>query len=225
MLDTYIGNNDGVPFTAPGTKGFVTGKADYQRGDIPDYLEVVEKPDDPNDPGTIARIGLKGLQWGDVELLDPRRVRICRFPGAQMKWDWESEDMGDDSCVAVYWPETELEPKSSQNVAMTYGLGKLEISDQLALTGPASVVPGREFVVTAYVYNAVKDQKVTLELPEGLQLTTSEAEQVIPQKARRTQVFWKVKGTGEGARLIEAVSGKARARPLTVKVQKRSIFG
>jgi hypothetical protein len=225
MLDTYIGSNDGVPFTAPGEKGFVTTRAEYKGSAVPDYLEVVEKPDDPDDPGTIARVGLRGIAWGDVELLEPERVRICHFPGSQMKWEWEMKDMEDDSCVAVYWPEVELEPDKTMRVAMTYGLGKLQITDQLALSARTSVPPGAEFVVTAYVYNASKGQKVTLELPAGLELAGGEAEQAVPADAKRTQVFWKVRAAREGKFRVQAVSGKARARPLTINVQKRSIFG
>src|SRR5262249_54022833 len=140
MLDTFIGLNDGVPFTIPGRKGFVDDKLDLvsnkKRDEIPDYLEVVEKPDDPNDPGTIARLGLRNINLPDAKLVDPSMVRICRFPGAYAKWDWEPEDMripedeqnkqpkkdkkgkkkGEpevkgDSCVVIYWPEETLEPK------------------------------------------------------------------------------------------------------------------
>src|SRR5262249_11268468 len=158
--------------------------------------------------------GLRGLAWGDVELLEPDRVRICRFPGSRMRWEWDMEDMGDDSCVAVYWPEEELAPKKTVRMAMTYGVGKLDISDQLALVAPAGGARGRELVVTAYVYNAAKDQKVTLELPPGLELVGGSAEQTVPEAAKRTQVFWKVRAVGEGARQIEAVSGRSRARPV-----------
>jgi predicted secreted protein len=225
LLDTYIGSNDGVPFTAPGQKGFVTTMAEYKRPAVPDYLEVVERPDDSADPGTIARVGLRGLAWGEVELLEPEAVRICRFPGAQMKWDWEMEEMRDDSCVAVYWPQVELDPRKTAHMAMTYGLGKLEISDRLALSARPAVQPGEVFVVTAYVYNAVTGQKVTLRLPEGLELAEGEAEQAVAEGGKRTQVFWRVRARAEGERQIEAVSGGARSRPVTVQVRRRNIFG
>lgn len=225
MLDTYIGANDGVPFTVPGEKGFVTRQAEYGSSSIPDYLEVVEKPEDSVDPGTIARVGLRGLAWGDVTLVEPQMVRICRFPGAQMKWDWAMEDMRDDSCVAVYWPSQELAPQQTVHLAMTYGLGKLEISDRLALSARRSVQPGEAFVVTAYVYNATEGQKVGLVLPAGVELVQGELEQTLTETAKRTQVFWKVRSRNEGDKQIEATSGGARARPVIVRVRKRSIFG
>jgi hypothetical protein len=232
MLDTYIGSNDGVPFTVPGHKGFVTTKAEYTGSSIPDYLEAVENPDDPENPGTVARIGLRGLQWSDkVPLLSPDRVRICRFPGnSEIGWEWEMEDLAPpggkgDSCVVVYWPQEEIEPKHTVHMAMTYGLSKLDISDRLALSAPATVAPGREFVVTAYVYDAKKDEKVTITLPAGVTLTSGNPEITIPEDAKRTQVFWKVKADKEGAVKIGATAGKSSARPITVKIQLKSIFG
>lgn len=226
MLDTFIGKNDGVPFTVPGKSGFVAEKAAYEKAQIPDYLEAVENPNDPSKPGTIARLGLKNLSWGDVELLDPERVVICGFPGPNAKWEWEPEDIKGDSCVAVYWPQVPLQPGETMHVAASYGLGKLDVSDQLALSVPPSVQPGREFVVTAYVYNAIKGQKITLDLPPGLEPAgSSPFEQVVPEDARRTQLFWKVRADREGKFQIGVTSEKSRAKPVTVAVQARSIFG
>lgn len=226
MLDTYIGKNDGVPFTVPGTKGFVTTKADYDGSEVPDYLEAVEKPKDTKDPGTIARVGLRGIQWGTVELLEPERVRICRYPdNPNMKWDWDPEPMGNDSCVAVYWPEKQVEPKAAMHVALTYGVGRLEISDQLALSAPSAVQPNRDFVITAYVYGASKGQKVILALPPEIEVVEGETARTVEAAAERTQVFWKVRARREGSFQIDARSGGARARPMTIQVTTKSIFG
>jgi predicted secreted protein len=87
------------------------------------------------------------------------------------------------------------------------------------------VQPGVVFVVTAYVYTAVTGQKVTLRLPEGLELAEGEAEQAVAEGGKRTQVFWRVRARAEGERQIEAVSGGARSRPVTVQVRRRNIFG
>ena len=155
---------------------------------------------------------------------------IGRFPGANTKWDWPLEAMDNgtdkDSCVAVYWPEKQLAPKQSLRVAITYGLGKLEITDQLALSAPAAAQPNRDFVVTAYVYNAKAGQKIELELPAGMSLVDgSKAEQTIAKDEQRTQIFWKVRATKDGKYPIGATSDKSRAKPITVAVQARSIFG
>jgi hypothetical protein len=227
MLDTFIGDNDGVPFTIPGRKEFVTRKEDLQGDKIPDYIEVVERPDDEKDPGTTARLQLRGLQLPDgIELEEPQMLRISQFPGSEIGWDWEPRDMGGDSAVAIYWPYEMLKPQETRHVAFTYGLGKLDIADQLALSAPVSVMPNREFVVTAYVYNAEAGQKVTIDLPEGMVLSRGEsAEKVVEEGGKRTQVFWRVRATREQTFRIEATSGKSRARPREVRVSAKSIFG
>jgi hypothetical protein len=225
MLDTFIGNNDGVPFTAAGALGFVTTRAEYKNGDVPDYLEAVENPENEKDPGTTVRVGLRGLQWSKTNLVEPDRAVICKFPGAEARWDWALEDMGNDSCVVVYWPEAELPPRETRHLAMTYGLANLDIADRLALSAPNSVLPGREFAVTAYVYNAVKGQKVRIDLPNGVELAEGKEEVAIDKDAPRTQVFWKVRASKEGEAKIGAVSGKAQARPISVQVKARNILG
>src|SRR5437588_12816023 len=46
MLDTYIGDNDGVPFLVPGERDFLTTMHDYKtRAEAPPYLEAVENPE------------------------------------------------------------------------------------------------------------------------------------------------------------------------------------
>src|SRR5262249_6146349 len=67
MLDTFIGANDGVPFTIPGQKNLVTTWKHFVGGDIPDYIQALENPN-LEDPGTIAYMGLKGFRLPGVEL-------------------------------------------------------------------------------------------------------------------------------------------------------------
>jgi hypothetical protein len=232
LLDTYIGANDGVPFTIPGEKGFVTDRKDLHGDKIPDYVEVVERPDDEKDPGTTARLQLRGLQLpDDIALLEPRLLRICRFPGGDPGWEWEPQDMRGapeekgDSCVVIYWPEITLEAGAVRHLAFTYGLGKLDIADRLALSAPVSVMPDREFVVTAYVYNGERGQEVKIDLPDGLVLGRGESEvKSVEQPGKRTQVFWRVRATREGTFEVKATSGRSLAKR-QVRVSARSIFG
>ena len=51
------------------------------------------------------------------------------------------------------------------------------------------------------------------------------AEQTIAKDEKRTQIFWKVRAATEGKYPIGATSDKSRAKPITVAVQARSIFG
>jgi hypothetical protein len=226
LLDTYIGNNDGVPFTIPGRKGFVSGQLTLKGDQIPDYIEVIERPDVSEKNLTTARLALRGLRLPGVDLTEPDMLRICKFPGAQARWDWTPEDMGDDSAVAIYWPYEELEPKQTRHMAFTYGLSDLALGDRLVVSAPSSTVPSREFVITCYVYNSSQGQKVTLNLPAGLELASGEtAEKVVDTAAKRTQVFWRVRAAEAGAYPVSASSGQARSADTKVVVKATSIFG
>ena len=57
MLDTYIGANDGVPFTAPGVEGLHRRSRDFPAGTIPPYLEAVENPTTPTTPARSPASG------------------------------------------------------------------------------------------------------------------------------------------------------------------------
>ncbi|HEY7425761.1 MAG TPA: hypothetical protein VH682_16145 [Gemmataceae bacterium] len=238
MLDTFIGANDGVPFTIPGKKGFVDTKADFSQKQIPDYIEVIEKPNDPKDPGTVARMGLRHIKLPDIDLEDMDKLRICRFSSAGARWDWEpvqsmkaaSKDETADSCVALYWPYENMNPDETRHVAFTYGLGSLEIGGgggtALALSVPASVQPDHDFVVTAYVWRAKKGDKVKLEVPPGLKLAKGESdEKTIEEGGTRSQVFWHLRSGKTGEYTLEATSGDVKAKPKQVVVKTTSIFG
>jgi hypothetical protein len=239
MLDTFIGANDGVPFTIPGRKGFVDTKQDFGPKEIPDYIEVIEKPDDPKDPGTVARMGLAHLKLPGVILDDLEKLRICRFPGNTAGWSWDPDPMKTDnpderpdSCVALYWTYDTMNPKDVRNMAFTYGLSSLEIGGgagggvSLALSVPASVQPETEFVATAYVWNAKKGDTVKLDVPAGLSLAPGESDtKTIEDRAARTQVFWRLRSRGAGTHTLEATSGNAKSKPKQVVVKGTSIFG
>jgi hypothetical protein len=234
MLDTYIGANDGVPFTAPGVKGFIDDKKEFKGDEIPAYLEAVENPDDPKDPGTIARLGLKDLHLPGVALDELDDVKVTRFPGNfNQRWDVPLESMKQgkpDSAVILYWNPSEMEPNVVRNMAFTYGLSQLDIGEggnaALALSTPASVSPQTDFVVTAYVYNAAKGDEVQLVLHDGLTLAPGEtAEKTVEEGGKRAAVYWHVHAGAAGVYKMEAASGASKTRPHNVVVKSSSIFG
>ena len=240
MLDTFIGANDGVPFTAPGVKGFIDTARAFPSGKIPPYLEAVENPNDPKDPGTVARIGLMNIRLPNVQLEDPAEVKICLFPGDHTKWDPPVDKNGKlysiqgpppDSAVFIYWRYDDMEPKSERDMAFTYGLGQLDIgtggNGAVALSTPDTVPPESDFYVTAYVYNANKGDKVELILPKtGLTLAAGEdANKAVEEGGKRVSVFWKVHAGGAGVYQIEAASGASKTKPHDVVVKSTSIFG
>jgi hypothetical protein len=237
MIDTFIGANDGVPFTIPGKKEFVDTKAEFSGRDIPDYIEAIENPNDPKNPGTVARLCLRHFTLPGIELEDMDKLRICRFPDPNAGWeDWpmesmkpddkdEAKDKGD-SCVVMYWPYKDLLPGETRHVAFTYGLGSLEVGGTLALSVPSAVQPNREFVVTAYVWDANKGDKVTLTVPAGLQLANGESTaKIIEEDSPRTQVFWRLRSGRSGEYMLEAATDKDKAKPKKVIVKPTSIFG
>jgi hypothetical protein len=224
LLDTFIGDNDGVPFLVPG-KSDLTKGAQLIGENVPEFLEAIENPNDPKNPGTIVRIGLKNLRWSKIDPQDPDEVIIGQM-GNSGAWRPEFKDIRDDSAVTVYWPEVELEPKREVHFAMTYGLGALEVSNDLGLSAPGSAMPNREFTVTGYVYNAQAGQEVTLDLPAGLELAPGEKQvQTIGKASERAQVFWRVRATREGAYTLFANSERTRSKPVRILVKSSGVFG
>ncbi len=239
MLDTFIGANDGVPFTIPGQKNFVDSKAEFPQKDIPDYIEAIENPNDPEHPGTVARLCLRHFNLPRIDLDDMDKLLICRFPSGNPNAGWEispvesmkpdekddKKEKGD-SCVVMYWPYKELNPGETRYVAFTYGLGSLETGGALALSVPSSVQPNSEFVVTAYVWDAKKGDKVQLILPAGLKLASGEnAEKTIEEEGKRSQVFWRLRSGKDGEYTLEATTDKDKSKPKKVIVKPASIFG
>jgi hypothetical protein len=243
LVDTFIGSNDGVPFTIPGRMGFMDTFADIRSKEMPDFIEAVENPDNDKEAGTVARFGLKGIKVPWVEQIDePTRLIICQQPeNPQVKWDWDefapiSTLRKKDSCVVLYWEDEGLNKGHSRTVGFTYGLNALEITggtgdeqgSGIALSSPLGAITAKEFTVTAYVYNAKAGQKVTLDLPGGLEFAGSDdgkATKTVDEAGKRQAVHWKVRGTKLGPHKIKAKSGSTESRPKTIRIRDDSIFG
>jgi hypothetical protein len=247
LIDTFIGGNDGVPFTVPGENQFLTTRRDFKpAAKVPPYLEAMEDPDNPKESGVVARIGLKNIAIQGFELDPVDRAVVAKWPGrdeGDVRWEWQFEDIGNDSCVAVYWEPKLLEPKRSKDttqprteyardLAMTYGLGLVDISEGVGQTGglafsdPGTVAPNAEFVLTAYVYNAKADQRVKLRLDPGLSLAPGEeAEKPVSRPGKRVPISWKVRAGSAGTYEANAESGPVKTKPLKIVVKSTSIVG
>ena len=240
MIDTLIGDNDGVPFSIPNhDPPVVTDKADLK--DIPEYIQALEKEDLAN-PGTIAHVGLKGFRIPKVDRLEPpQRVVLCRWPGGEVAWDWafepfvapddSPEKYKPDSCLVIYWPDIEMHPGEVRDMAFTYGLSGISSlqgggprGSQLGVYAPRSVRKGDEFTVTGYVKNAQPDTPVKLRFPEGLKLVGGSAEQMPGGKSTMKQASWTLKAEENGNYDLEVLHGDGKvARKVEVKA-KKSIF-
>ena len=197
----------------------------------------------------IAQIGLKlpGLEA-------PARVTLGAYPNPrlgprfndrrclqeQTLWDVpvhpiKTLDEGD-SCVTIYWKEQPLAPGATREVGFMYGLGSIESESggALALTVGGDFRPGGEFTVTAYVNQAVKDQKATLKLPPGFKLIGGppgdSLTQDVPLAAsggeQTSPVTWKVKsGQQTGTFPLEVRLSTGPVKKQSVRIRAQSLFG
>ena len=173
MLDTYIGANDGVPFTIPGASDLCDTKMKFDTAaKVPDFIQALEK-DDLRNPGTVAylqfRIG-KNVESPERVLLggwpNPELQKIgIRTARAQLT-GWEvpfisikervKDRVANDSAVTMYWKEQTLEPGKTRTVGFTYGLGNVDARESgghLLLTVGGRLVRHGEFTLTALVHD------------------------------------------------------------------------
>ena len=164
MLDTYIGENDGVPFTIPGKAGLCDTQQVFNTpAEIPDFIQALEHADLKN-PGTVAHLTLKVLDSaGKIE--PPSRAQLGAWPnqslqafgyptalGSMTRWEVplapiRALPQQPDSAVTLYWDEKFLEPGQLREMAFAYGLGKVSSTGRgagkLAVTVDGSFRPGR----------------------------------------------------------------------------------
>jgi hypothetical protein len=210
LLDTYIGDNDGVPFTIPGKPGLCSTRQSFESpGEVPDYIEALEK-ESLLSPGTVAH-----LQFRIPGALEPpTRVLVGGYPDSPLRdlgyrlanswltpWDVPLvrirelvERQGElkrkirkvlpDSAVTLYWDVKALEPAQRREVGFTYGLGSFasaEAEGKLLLTLGGRTVRDGEFTLTALRSSPLAGEKLTLVLPEGEQFELlTPAEQRVP---------------------------------------------
>jgi hypothetical protein len=231
MVDTLIGDNDGVPFTIPGMPGMVDTKADFRDSaragvQIPDFIQALEVPDLQN-PGTVAHMTLK--VGGRVE--NPNRVSLTRWPLSNCPWEVPLKDMEGDSAVAIYWNEMLVDPGGRRELGYGYGLGGVTSTEgggKLGITLGGSFEPGQVFTVTTYVTNPVPGQVLTLELPPGLEVQ-GDARATVPagQGSPPTSIVtWKAKvlQTGEHRIRVASSTGISQSKTITISPSNAGRF-
>jgi hypothetical protein len=153
LLDTYIGTNDGVPFTIPGQPGLCDTRQKFAKpSDVPDYIEALENADLRN-PGTVARVQFRISK----QIESPTRVLLGGWPHEGLRqvfgladadnqntmWNVPEVSMRAlhdapkvtikgtdqkpprDSAVTMYWDPRTLEPSKRRKVGFAYGLGSV----------------------------------------------------------------------------------------------------
>jgi hypothetical protein len=241
LLDTFIGAEDGVPFTIPGQRDLCDTKLRFNSAsEVPDYIEALENADLKN-PGTVARLQFR--LGGNYET--PTRVLLCGWPDKGLKrygfkeadeeltyWSVPFVSMRflkdnraertdhtiapADSCVVAYWDPKPLQPGETREVGFTYGLGNVantEAGGKLLLSLGGRLVRDGDLTLTALVSDPQPGEKLSLELPTGVRLAEGTLEQdVQPPPA-------------DAARKTSPVTWKLRAGPegsytLTVRSNK-----
>ena len=245
LLDTFIGGNDGVPFTIPGANDLCDTWMDLpaQAKDkkIPDFLQALEKSDLKH-PGTIAHVRLK---LEDLEA--PERVTLGAWPADGLRvidkkangpltlWDVPVLSMKTlkpaDSAVVIYWKDEPLKPGARREVGFEYGLWNLHSEGgRLAATVDGVFQPERELTVVAYVNLAGEEnagETVSLELPDGFALIEGDKTQPVPKQANAQSgnrpVTWKVRAGSTGDHVLKVTTSSGQSQDLPVRI-KGEIF-
>lgn len=228
MLDTLIGQNDGVPFTIPGESGLCDTYRYFGRPeDVPDFIQALEHPDLKN-PGTVANVIFRVVD-AEKRIEPPTRVALCAWPnqalgvpgalGSMTRWDvpvLPIRALPDrpDSAVVLYWDERVLEPGHTRVVAFAYGLGRVASTGlsagQLALTANGVFRPGGEITITAYVADPQPGQTIRLVLPSGLRLLEGQEETkpvVRSTVGSYSPVTWRVRAERTGTFRVQVETG------------------
>jgi hypothetical protein len=234
MLDAAIGDNHGVPFRIPGNPELLETKGDFQKDEIPEYIQVLERSD-IQDPGTVAYLGLNlpgfKLNESDPQLDPMERVVICRWKDSDVRWDWDFKPINENpqnksSCVVLYWPEESLPAGASRVMAFTYGLGRITSprSGGLELSlDRLTVRPGQDFTVMAQVQKHQPGQMIFIHLPENAGFSLGEGQQEGKSGGEKGQATWKVQAGSAGSYHLVVTSGLSRA-DLEIVVRRSSGF-
>jgi hypothetical protein len=236
VLDTYIGANDGVPFTIPGSAGLCDTQKEFDAPNlVPDFIQALERPN-LEDPGTVAHVTLR--LGGRIE--PPNRVALCRWDNelvgaggdeSQIKWEFPVRPIGFDSAVVLYWDDRELSAGQVRDVGFAYGLGHVATSagSRLGLTTGGDLRPETPFTLTAYVSSPLPRETVTLSLPGGLALAEGRLTEDVPPVppgavSRNSPVTWKLKANRVGRYTLRVTSSSGESQSLTVTITSRGIF-
>ncbi|MEW6557464.1 MAG: hypothetical protein AB1349_08935 [Elusimicrobiota bacterium] len=236
LLDTYLGNNDGAPFSVPGL-GSVTTDTALTSDRIPDYWYVFDNLSEP----TVSAMGMLHL----LGYIEPDKVVFSNWRRLfDSMWDINLKSGrifrvflgGLDSACAIYWNPVVFNPGQVKKYGITYGIYKptIKLGDAInvAIGCPERVRENMPFTVCCDIENKsgeypLDSVEITLVLPEGVSLADTETDslkKVITRLSPKeiTKAFWnlRLKGTNlEKAVFSVKVNGKIQQDNFSVKVQ------
>lgn len=193
MIDTYIGNNDGVPFSVPGQSGITDRAVDLRGEQVPDFIQVLERPN-LDRPGVVVNVTL-----ASDDTTPPERVLITGWAGSDSEWDYLKKAGGvgakfknflhsDDSAIGLFYSIETLAPGETRAIVAYYGLGAISSvaskNTQLGLSVSSNRVEvGRSFWVVARVSDPRNGQRVRIKLPASFKLVEGDEAQALQPEA------------------------------------------
>ncbi|MGF1580629.1 MAG: hypothetical protein ACFCD0_14805 [Gemmataceae bacterium] len=235
MLDTLIGNNDGVPFTIPGTDKLVDEKKEFADAKtIPDVILALERPD-LKEPGTVAELNLK---VGD-NFEPPDKVLLTRWPFREsFRWDIplrnfqipspENPRKTKDSAIVVYWAEEPLATKTTRSLGFTYGLGLVTSgTGTIGIHVSPNLLAGQPFRVTGFFSGVQEGEEAKLRLPNRLSLTNGQLTRTIPtpQKVGQpSRVTWDLVASAPGEYKVRVELGNGETQERRILVRSQNLF-
>ncbi len=234
IIDTYIGTNDGVPFTLPGDSKLVSSFKEFRSvKEVPDFIQALENPN-LKDPGTILQVNLKTGSKREA----PDRVLLTRHPQVDAMEKWivplmpiKAGDDGD-SAVVLYWSPKELPPGGSRDVGFSIGRGDVSVGESanLGLTVGGSPVVRGELTAVALVADR-NVQSATLELPPGLTLIDEKTKTQAVAFAKKgddagdtTPVTWRLRADQEGTFTITVRTDTGISQQRRITIRRVSLF-
>jgi hypothetical protein len=125
LVDTFIVDNDGHPFTVPGQKELITTQADFTGKDLPPFVQALQR-NDVAKPGLVAYFTLK--VGGGLEA--PDRFSITTWDKTKLfAWDVPVRDISGDAAVVLYWNARELKAGERRLLGYAYGKGVVTLDD------------------------------------------------------------------------------------------------
>ncbi len=239
LLDTYIGSNDGCPFTIPGTAKLVTTYEDFNPSDpkngkpIPDFVQALER-ENLRDPGIIAQVNFR---VGDT-IAAPDRVSLTAWPGGGdhlKRYIVPVTNIEQDSAVVMYWHPADLEPGKTRELGFSYGLGNISAqSERIGLTFGGSFVVKGELSVVALIAEPRVGQYATIEFPQGActllegfaekQLVPTSQEKAADGRMRASPVTWRLRANRDGSIPITVKTSDRLEATRKITIKKSSIF-
>lgn len=190
MLDSLIGDNDGVPFIVPGRQDLVTEPVVFRGDQVPDFVRALEVPD-LRQPGVIVDLGLR-----PDEGERPDEVWLTRWPGSSARWDYDrTGPFGRDTAVGLLYAPRNLEAGGRRQFRFTYGLGSISSTvtknARLSLTAGGPFRADGKFWLVALVQSPQAGQQVRVELPAGLRLAAGhDAGKPVATGREYSQLSW-----------------------------------